>query len=1150
MLKNRYSEEKTIAAGQYLEERDYWLTQLSGELENSTFPVDYIEKDEKEYGFDKVDYIFSKEVSEKLMNLVNGSDAKLHIVLTAALVGLLNRYTGSSDIIVGIPIYKQEVEGEFINTLLAIRNQITDHMTFKELLLQVRQNIVDAIKNQNYPVEALIYDLNLTFDKNHFPLFDIVILLENIHNKEYIQHINVNTIFFFSRTDEGIKGWLEYNSLLYRKTTIEIITAHFMQLLREVLYNLDVPQSSLCMLSGKEKQMLLYDFANSKTEYQNDKTIHQLFEMQVEKTPDNIAVAFIDNQVKYKELNEKANQLAHVLREKGVTTGRIVGIMVDPSIEMIVGIIAILKSAGAYLPIDINYPGKRVQTMLKDSSACILVTKKHLMDKINFEKEIIAMDDNVIYKEKKNSNPNRINASHNLAYVIYTSGSTAQPKGVLIEHRSIRNYVSWRIQEYCQTSSDVSLQLISVSFDGFAANLYPTILSGGKVVLSYENDWRDIDHIRYLIKCEGITNFSIVPSFYRIILEGAEKDDFKTVRFVVLAGEKASKDLITLSNQILPGITLINEYGPTENSVTTTANCDLTPMDVSVIGKPIANSRVFVLGKNQKLQPIGVPGELCISGDGLSRGYLNKPGLTGESFVTNPYFHDEKMYRSGDLAKWLPGGNIDFLGRIDCQVKIRGFRIEPEEIESQLKRHKEIKEALVDVKERKEGDKYLCVYFVSDNSDMAPGKEPGISGLREYLSRVLPDYMIPSYFMRMDSIPLTPNGKVDRNKLPAPEPGIPEGSHVAPRDKNEEKLAEIWSEVLDMEKEKISINTNFFESGGHSLKAAALASKIQREFDINIPLVDIFEAQTIEKLAEYLKTNDAEIFNLKDENLVLLRKQKDTKNHFFFIHDGSGEVDGYVEFCNNLSDKFNYWGIKADRFKVYAPGNLSIKNAAKKYVGKIKKIQPHGPFYIAGWSLGGTIAFEICSQLEQMGEETRFLALIDSAAPCKDLLKEASEFTVESESKWFSEYFPGSKIKKRLRNAKKIDQLWSIILKYLKENNSTSEIVEKIFPENMTQAVPNIDQLSAADLVYYLNVGRSFKNAQMFYIPGKKIKTPIHYFMAADSEGTINKDDWANYSYKPLESFSIDGDHFSIFKLPQVVMFAKLFNKVVNEISK
>lgn len=863
-MKNQaLSEDVAIAASQSIKEREYWLNKYSGELVKCTFAYDYVKKKREAAAqpSDAVTFSFSEPIYSQLMTLSKESDYTLHIILTAGLVLLIYRYTDQRDIIIGTPIDKQEEEGDFINTVLALRNQIQACMTFKELLFQVRQTIVEAAANQNYPIETLLYDLNMEFSGDEFPLFDVAVLLENIHDKKYIEHIHSSVTFCFKRTDTGIEVDIDYNPLRYHKFTIERIKDHYVNLLETVLFDLDLEISQLNFLSEEERKQLVEDFNRTHVPYPVNKTIHGLFEEQVEKNPGNIALIYKEEHLTYSKLNQEADRLAALLKQRGVQAGDIVGIMVERSFGMIIGMVGILKAGAAYLPLDPEYPAERLRYMLSDCSVKLLLiggTTETTDKTIPFEGESINLDAEGQEVEKQAAPKKKKNETANSpAYVIYTSGSTGRPKGVVVLHTSIVNTLLWRKGYYKLDVQDTALQIPSFAFDSSVDDIFTPLISGSKLVLIPQKYRLDLKYLEKTIKKHWVTHYIIVPSFYKTFLDEIHQS-LKSVTKVTVAGDNFLENLVREHFEKLPGTTLHNEYGPAETSVCATVYEFKPNKTKIIIGKPIHNVTCYILNSNRALNPMGVPGELFISGSGVAQGYANNPEFTAQKFIPNPFAKGETLYCSGDLARWLPGGNMEFLGRIDHQVKLRGLRIELGEIENLLLKLKEIKEAVVVARRRTRGAEiedentsdFLCAYIVADSS-METSK------LKEYLSWTLPSYMIPEYFVPLEKIPLNPHGKLDHNALPQPEI---KGSqqYVAPRDGVERKLLPIWGEILGIEKSTIGIDGNFFELGGHSLSATTMAFRIHQEFNVNIPLVEILKNPTIRELGEYIKTASEE----------------------------------------------------------------------------------------------------------------------------------------------------------------------------------------------------------------------------------------------------------------------------------------------------
>jgi amino acid adenylation domain-containing protein len=1430
MKDDRQSAEHTIAASHYSREKQYWLQQLSGELVKTTFPYDYQKKSSTGKHFQTHTFRFSEEVFSKLAALSKGVDYTLHMILTAVLTMLLAKYNSyeTKDIIVGAPIYKQDIEGDFINTVLALKNHADDNMTFKELLLQVRQTIAGAAENQNYPIETLLYHLDIPMTEEDFPLFDTAILVENIHDKTYLRNIHINTIFSFLRTDEYIDGSVEYNPMRYHEQTIGRIVNHFSRLLEEAIFNLDAGLPALSMMTAEEKQQVLYSFNETAEGYPHDKPVHRLFEEQAGRTPHNIAVTAPSpihrsdrsdrSHMTYKELNEKSNRLAHVLQAKGVKPGTIVALMMDNSLDLIIAVLGILKAGAGYLPIGPAYPFKRVLTLLKDSNAPVLLTREDLIEDFSYaalqgfesaeikpfisppraaEKDLdslqmpdrslidyekyspyiaqamvknsislqfsrgctyhcaycfkiwshgyvnrsaenifeeirlyynigirrfafvddlpnfnvkesaklfglivqhklkvhlhfpngirgdilskeyidlmveagtVAMDlaletssprlqklirknlnldrlrENMEYiintyphvilgtqiihglpsetreeaqeslefikrlkwihfpyihlltiypdtymaqlaeeqgisrqaiersahsgyheipetmpfpagftrqyqaefmdryfmnKERlltvlplqqktltedelvqkynnylpmeidsfpdllkhagisadeikgeflaadfgsvpglnqkirehfprkrqgqdalkvllldlsqfftgqksqmiynvvepplglmyllthlhktfgkkvhgkiarsvidfddyeglkeilehfkpdvigirslnfyreffhktiafirqtgidvpiitggpyatssyatmlKDSNidlavlgegeitfaeiigsmlenrkelpsekvlqgiagiafmpgnprfnkkattrnreillmdrlpkslataavknPDTAAAPDDLAYVIYTSGSTGIPKGVMVQHNNLVNQVTGLIRRFdLEVSAPLNyIMLAPFTFDVSVMHIFLSLLTGGKLFLMDEKTKKDSNRFWQFIHACQIDILNIVPAFMRVLLNNIEKNKLR-FKYLFVGGDVFPKSLYHALKDTFKTDAIFNIYGPTETTINAALyRCGETGMGNNrtiPIGKPLDNYRAYILDAKQNPLPVGIGGEICISGEGVSRGYLNRPELTAEKFertVIGPSSlldshqgTNDRFYRSGDLGRWLADGNIEFLGRIDRQVKIRGFRIELGEIQAKLKKKPGIREAEVIAREDKQGEKNLYAYIISENP-------LEVQELREFLAGELPEFMIPSYFVRLDKIPLTANGTVDIKALP--DPRFSSGDlYIPPRDDVEKQLVELWAEVLELEKDHIGIDTNFFVLGGHSLRATILVSKIHKALDVKVPLAELFRTPFIRGLAAFIKGSLKETFN-------------------------------------------------------------------------------------------------------------------------------------------------------------------------------------------------------------------------------------------------------------------------------------------------
>ena len=795
---------------------------------------------------------------------------------------LLGKYNNTKDVVFGAVVSGRPSEiagiesmiGLFINTI-PVRITVEHTMTFSELLLEVqekamaseryqyslladiqtasplKQNLFDHIfVFENYPIPENIDGIASTVDQKEGGLKLDILKTETFEQTNY--HFNVIIVPLDQLTIKFV-----FNAHVYDSDFIRRIAGHFNQVLQQILDNEQLETGRITLLTDEERRLLLFQFNDTEVEFPRDKTLHRLFEEQVEETPDKEALFLEDRILTYEELNKRTNQLAILLREKGIVPDAVVGLMTQRSFETVIGIIAILKAGGAYLPIDSHYPAERIAYMMEDSKVKLVLTNYDNEIKSTYSGEnveVLDLGDKRIYCGQ-GGNPQHINTPTHLVYLIYTSGSTGKPKGVMLEHRNLVNLI---LYSYDFTNLDFSavLQFSTISFDASWHEIFSTLLWGGKLFLIAEEIRTDIQGLFNVIEKNKIRTVFLPISLLKVIFsEESYAEIFPgCVTHIQTAGEQVVisddfRDYLKRNK-----IYLHNHYGPAETHVVTalTLNPEGEIPTLPPIGKPIANTSIYILDGDMELVPVGVPGELYIGGIQVGRGYLGKRELTAERFMANPFVDantergGERLYKTGDLARWMPDGNIEFLGRIDSQVKIRGFRVEPGEVEAHLVRHEKIQKAAVLAKKDPAGEKQLCAYFVCENSGQ---KTPGIDELNDYLVKKLPAYMIPSCFIQVDHIPLTPNGKVDGRSLP--EPGVmgKGEDYVAPRSLKEEKLAGIWSDVLGIEKKAISIDANFFDLGGHSLKATVMVAKIHREFNVKLPLVQMFKIPTIRGLS-------------------------------------------------------------------------------------------------------------------------------------------------------------------------------------------------------------------------------------------------------------------------------------------------------------
>jgi amino acid adenylation domain-containing protein len=877
MSNRRFAREIAFNAAQYSREREYWKGRLSGELTRGSFPYDANNmeesgEDEAARRLEHLEFKLSGELFDKLIWTINNSDLRLYIILVAALVILLGKHTDREDITVGGPIERQDIEGNFLNTILAFRLRLSPEITFKALLMQTMQMLKEASENQNFPLERMPYELNMEMRENDaFALFDTAILLENIHEKSYIDHIPLNMLFSFARTGESINGMIEYNTALYKEVTVRGIIDRFIHLLRGALANVETPVLNLDIMPESEKEFLLFKMNDTRSEYP-ETGVHHLFEAQVEKKTGNIAVEEVDTgrTLTYGELNQRANQLEALLIERGVKKGTITAVMGERTGDIVVSILAILKAGGIFLPLDAQNPDDRLNFILEDSATRVFISQERIVNQREalFNKfsprNIITMDDESIYKGDPALTCNDIRPT-DPAYIIYTSGTTGKPKGVMVGHRSLTNYIHFANRSYTRGEVVNFPFYTSIAFDLTVTSIFTPLVSGNTVVVY--SGWGKGNLIERIVDDKKVGVIKLTPSHLTLI--GEKTVTGSAVRRFVVGGEALKYSVARkIFDNFNGSVEIYNEYGPTEATV----GCmlykfdpikDLNNGNTVSIGVPAANAQIYLLNKNRSPVPTGAVGEMYIGGDGLARGYLNRPGLTADRFTTvclSPSVSPAHLYRTGDLARWHSDGNIEFLGRIDHQVKLRGFRIELEEIECQLLTHESVKEAVVTVREAaggsvygyRTGDAHICAYFVSDDNLAVPD-------LKEYLVEKLPDYMVPSYFVRLDAVPLTANGKVDTRALP--EPGIKtEVEYVPPCSEIEKKLVGIWSEILGLDAGVIGVHSNFFDLGGHSLSGTILAAKIHKALEVKLTLPDLFRLPVLKELAQHLEKSKKKQF--------------------------------------------------------------------------------------------------------------------------------------------------------------------------------------------------------------------------------------------------------------------------------------------------
>jgi amino acid adenylation domain-containing protein len=820
--------------------KDYWIQKLSRRMGESNLRLDFDRAAAGAGPIGAVSISVTDIAYEKLVKTTGGVDLLAFTLLLAALKVCLYKHTRDSPIVVGSSSIREKKGDPASTNALAVVDDIDSQVIFRTFLMQVQKTLKEACERQDYPFERLVKDLGFEEAANRCPLFDVALSLKNIHPE--IPEVGADIAITFERMSDGIAGEVKYRSDLFHRVTIERFARHFMAVLGAALDNPDTTVGDLQIFTAEERHGLLVEWNDTGAGYAGKRCAHRVFETLAAKAPDATALRSEDENLTYGELNRRANKLAHYLRTIGVGPEVIVGVCMERSVEMIVGLLGILKAGGAYMPMDPAYPQERFRLMLQDAQAPVLLTQARLLALMpQIDARVISLDTewNRIDEHSSEDSTDGV-APENLAYIIYTSGSTGQPKGVLVDHRGLSCLVDAQVRAFELSSNDCVLQFASLGFDASVSEIFTTLAAGATLELGNPGLLYVGPFLNQELKTRGITTVTLPPS----IMAETLAEGMPALRAVVAAGESCAGGT---ANRWAQGRLFINAYGPTEVTVCASllkrreARTDAPP-----IGRPIENKCIYLLDQVLGPVPVGVTGELLVGGPGLARGYLNRPGMTAESFIPDPFNEGSgaRLYRTGDLARYISDGNITFMGRADHQVKIRGYRIEPGEIEGVLTQHSAIQDAVVVARDQASGDKRLIAYVVPKE-----GSDVNVSELRNYLKESVPEYLIPSMFISLSTLPLTSNGKVDRQKLPAPEPGRPEleDGYVAPRNQLESDLAGIFSKVLGVE--NVGIYDNFFELGGHSLLAVQLISQVRDLFEVELDVIAAFEAPTVAELS-------------------------------------------------------------------------------------------------------------------------------------------------------------------------------------------------------------------------------------------------------------------------------------------------------------
>lgn len=1150
----------------------YWQNELRGEIPIQSLYTDFPRPAIQTENGSSVKLELTVETINNLKEFSKAYGLTTNVILLGTLKILLSRYTQQDDIIVGTPTTGRtkpewlNLLGYFVNPV-AIRSRLSGEQDIISFFKETRTKVINALSNQDYPFPLLVNKLKLKRDPSRNPVFQTLFALQKYDQQFEISRLlgiyteNMDTLEMepyempqtegqvdlsveFYESKSKLFGYFHYNTSLFERNTIQKMAFHYEELLKNTLIDTHQKVTSVGIISEPEEQQLVQGFNNTAIEIPSHKCIHEIIEMQAKKIPLKIAMVFQDRQISYEEMDQLSNQLSNYIINCGIKTGDHVGISMDRSLDMLIAMIAVLKAGAAYVPLDPVLPNERLSFMANDSGIRLLLTQEKYATQFSGSLNKVLLDQkDVEIKKESTEKPLLTCKPESLAYIIYTSGSTGQPKGVMVEHRQVVNFFNG-IGEKLKDDTDVCwLALASISFDISIQELLWPLTRGFKVLIQ-KNDLNEIINennfsLSSQIVKHHATHLICAYSMIRLLSSNSNSlNSIRKLKKVFLGGEPLNKSVI---ESIFNGssVEIYNVYGPTETTVFSTFTKLSNEDKVLTIGKPMANTQVYILDRNMQLLPIGVPGEIYISGESVARGYIGKEELTLERFIKNPFSinsGNERIYKTGDIGRYLEDGNIEFIGRNDSQIKIRGHRIELGEIEFRIRQCRNIKDCALIIKKIHEEDKIVA--FIVAGSD--PVKEDISNELKRYIQQFLPEYMQPSYFIFIKELPLTQNQKLDVKYLQNYHIENSNAAFRYPHTEIEKQLVKIWKNVLGVE--RIGTNDNFFNVGGDSILAIQIISKANQE-GIYIQPGHLFQFQTIRELANAVEKN----VKVGESKSLLPLQTKGDNPPIFFVPGSGGNAMYLQKLSHYMGNNQPFYGLQAIGIDGSRDPLKSIEEIAGHYVNEIMDLFSEGPCYIAGHSFGAWVAYEMAMQLSNRGKKVEFLGLLDMYAP--ESIERNENLSLEDDAVWY------------VKIVDMLNRLFNLNIEFtLDELNGLSEGAQLLLMKSKLEAVRLLPENSDPLLIKgLLNIQKS--NSRIDYKPKEKYNGPIS-LIRADLE--VDNDDF-NFSghfvddeffgWRKSSTFEVSvsytkGDHLSMMREPNVIYLAETINRLIKEEKK